>query len=390
MTRTREGDTLLDADSAEELAATQRAILNVLEDFGDEKTELRSVRKALLNVLEDFGFEKAVLEDAQRALLNILDDFENENQKVQQANADLRRTEEKFRSQKRQAHGYGSWLGFRGQILWAFGEAIDPDTGEVKPLRSVPRGEGARWIQPQFAESPLSPVPAVSGSASEHEPGWESSARSPRPNAQSVGERADGSFEFLPVDHPTDQHHLASLCDSEEDSVGPRPESAPRFAPGERLHITGGPLGVLSEAFERVENSGRRLVGDGVEVLGRAPREANRSHRRLQIAPFPVVGERNRAALLQVAIGLAKRVHDLGRVREHVVLCLWRVDGENESRGTPVPADNDRRSAIFHGTQDLCRLVLEFTDSDDHVTTNVATYEHRVNVSNQVVPSARG
>jgi superfamily II DNA or RNA helicase len=36
-------------------------------------------------------------------------------------------------------------------VLWAFGEVIDPDTGEVVPLRSLPRGEGARWIQPQFA-----------------------------------------------------------------------------------------------------------------------------------------------------------------------------------------------------------------------------------------------
>ena len=55
-----------------------------------------------------------------------------------------------IKNQKRQAHGYRSWLGFRGQILWAFGEAIDPETGEVKPLRSVPRGMGASWFQPQF------------------------------------------------------------------------------------------------------------------------------------------------------------------------------------------------------------------------------------------------
>ncbi len=56
-----------------------------------------------------------------------------------------------IKNQKRQAHGYRSWLGFRGQILWAFGEAVDPHTGEVKPLRSLPRGEGASWLQPQFA-----------------------------------------------------------------------------------------------------------------------------------------------------------------------------------------------------------------------------------------------
>ena len=55
------------------------------------------------------------------------------------------------KNQKRQAHGYRSWLGFRGQILWCFGEAVDPDTGELVPLRSVPRGAGARFVQPAFA-----------------------------------------------------------------------------------------------------------------------------------------------------------------------------------------------------------------------------------------------
>lgn len=56
-----------------------------------------------------------------------------------------------IKNQKRQAHGYRSWAGFRGQILWAFGEVVDPVTGEIRPLRSLPRGEGANWFQPQFA-----------------------------------------------------------------------------------------------------------------------------------------------------------------------------------------------------------------------------------------------
>ena len=60
-----------------------------------------------------------------------------------------------IKNQKRQAHGYGSWSGFRGQILWCFGEAVNPETGEIVPLRSVPRGEGARFLQPRFAYKPL-------------------------------------------------------------------------------------------------------------------------------------------------------------------------------------------------------------------------------------------
>lgn len=53
-----------------------------------------------------------------------------------------------IKNQKRQAHGYATWQGFRCQILWAFGEAVDSTTGEILPLRTVPRGQGAIYQQP--------------------------------------------------------------------------------------------------------------------------------------------------------------------------------------------------------------------------------------------------
>jgi hypothetical protein len=56
-----------------------------------------------------------------------------------------------IKNQKRQAHGYRTWEGFRSQIIWCFGEVVDPETGEILPLRSLPRGTGATWLQPQFA-----------------------------------------------------------------------------------------------------------------------------------------------------------------------------------------------------------------------------------------------
>ena len=56
-----------------------------------------------------------------------------------------------IKNQKRQAHGYATWAGFKGQILWCFGEVVDPETGEILTLRSIPRSEGARYQQPQFA-----------------------------------------------------------------------------------------------------------------------------------------------------------------------------------------------------------------------------------------------
>lgn len=50
-----------------------------------------------------------------------------------------------IKNQKRQAHGYNSWAGFRGQMLWCFAtEVVDPETGEIRALRLVPRGQGPR------------------------------------------------------------------------------------------------------------------------------------------------------------------------------------------------------------------------------------------------------
>jgi len=53
-----------------------------------------------------------------------------------------------IKNQKRQAHGYNSWAGFRGQMLWCFAtEVVDADTGEITALRLVPRGDGPRFAR---------------------------------------------------------------------------------------------------------------------------------------------------------------------------------------------------------------------------------------------------
>jgi light-regulated signal transduction histidine kinase (bacteriophytochrome) len=70
---------------------TQRAVLNILDDTGEERSRQGAMLRALLNILEDFGGEKGRLEETQRAILNILDDFEDEKRKVEAVNAELRR-----------------------------------------------------------------------------------------------------------------------------------------------------------------------------------------------------------------------------------------------------------------------------------------------------------
>ncbi len=90
-------------DRFEALQRTQRATLNILEDFDAEREKLRLLQLATMNVLEDFDrehnrsrlFQKAILnllkdmdgekkrlKDTQRASLNILEDFDAEKEKL--------------------------------------------------------------------------------------------------------------------------------------------------------------------------------------------------------------------------------------------------------------------------------------------------------------------
>ena len=71
------------ASSRVDATANERAaMLNILEDFSDEKARLASMHRALLNILGDFAGEKTRLSDTQRAVLNILEDFDLEQRKV--------------------------------------------------------------------------------------------------------------------------------------------------------------------------------------------------------------------------------------------------------------------------------------------------------------------
>jgi signal transduction histidine kinase len=63
-----------------------RAVLNILEDFGDEKQRLQETQKAVLNILDDAAAEKHRLEEMQRAVLNILEDLDVEKRGAQAAN----------------------------------------------------------------------------------------------------------------------------------------------------------------------------------------------------------------------------------------------------------------------------------------------------------------
>jgi light-regulated signal transduction histidine kinase (bacteriophytochrome) len=85
------------------LEETQRAILNILDDFGSEKAHFEATQRAILNILDDFTGEKARLEESQRAMLNILEDFDEQRAKTEVVNAELRAAFDSLRRAKEAA-----------------------------------------------------------------------------------------------------------------------------------------------------------------------------------------------------------------------------------------------------------------------------------------------
>ena len=59
-----------------------RALLNVLADFGEDKTQLLGTQRAILNILDDANAEAWRLHDIHGAMLNILDDAEADNARL--------------------------------------------------------------------------------------------------------------------------------------------------------------------------------------------------------------------------------------------------------------------------------------------------------------------
>ena len=75
-----------------------RAILNILDDAGQEHRRQDESQRAMLNILEDLDTEKMRLESTQRALINMLDDLEVERRNVDRTNIELREVNEAMRS----------------------------------------------------------------------------------------------------------------------------------------------------------------------------------------------------------------------------------------------------------------------------------------------------
>lgn len=75
-------------------ASVVRALVNILEDSGQERHMLGDTHRAMLNMLDDFVLEKVRLNDTERATMNLLDDFEVATNELLRVNRELTHLDE--------------------------------------------------------------------------------------------------------------------------------------------------------------------------------------------------------------------------------------------------------------------------------------------------------
>jgi len=74
------------SDENDDLQNTQKALLNILDDYTEEKIHSEDSQRALLNILDDYSEEKKNMEDTQRAVLNILEDYSEAKENAEVSN----------------------------------------------------------------------------------------------------------------------------------------------------------------------------------------------------------------------------------------------------------------------------------------------------------------
>lgn len=68
-----------------DLQNTEKALLNILDDYSEEKQNSEDTQRALLNILDDYSEEKVNMENTQRAVLNILEDYSEAKEKAEES-----------------------------------------------------------------------------------------------------------------------------------------------------------------------------------------------------------------------------------------------------------------------------------------------------------------